>query len=142
MGQRGPVPNLSTDLSRDRDANRGDRAPITKGQARVPVIPEPSEEWHDSARMIWDAALNSGQSDLYQQTDWALLHSLLGDLTRVKNSGRPSGQLLAVIYSTMSSLLLTEGDRRRVRIELENEVDTEDEELDEDVKQRRLRLVG
>jgi hypothetical protein len=57
MGQRGPVPNRSEDLSRDRDANRGDRPPISKGQSRPASVPDPDPEWHRVARMLWDAAL-------------------------------------------------------------------------------------
>jgi hypothetical protein len=32
---------------------------------------------------------------------------------------RPNGQILATIYSTLSNLLIAEGDRRRVRLELQ-----------------------
>lgn len=71
MGQRGLVPNRSEDLSRDRDSDRGDRAPISRGQSRPATIPEPDPEWRRVARMLWDAALTSGQADFYESSDYA-----------------------------------------------------------------------
>lgn len=121
MGVRGPVPNRSDDLSRDRDADRGDRAPITKGKSRPAVIPEPDSGWHPIAKLIWDAACDSGQADFYESSDYAMLFSICDDISYYKSMGKRSGQMLASIYSAISSLLLTEGDRRRLRIELEGE---------------------
>lgn len=121
MGSRGPVPHRSEDLSRDRDANRGGRPDITKGKARPVVWPQPDENWHDIARMLWDACQLSGQADFYQQSDIALLYSLCDDLSHFKDSHKRSGQMLQTIMSSFERLLVAEGDRRRVRVELEVE---------------------
>lgn len=128
MGARGPVPNRSEDLSRERDANRGDRPDISKGTLLPVIIPEPDPEWHPIATMLWESLAASGQSSYYQQSDWAFAYSLCEDLTRYKEplvnkeTGetyfKRSGQMLQAIYSAMSNLLVTEADRRRVRIEL------------------------
>ncbi|WP_444875864.1 phage terminase small subunit [Streptomyces achromogenes] len=40
------------------------------------------------------------------------------DLSYCKKSGKRSGQMLQTIYSAFERLLVAEGDRRRVRIEL------------------------
>lgn len=129
MGSRGPVPNRSNDLSRDRDANRGDRPEITTGTLLPVTIPEPDEDWHPIATMLWESLLESGQSAYYQSSDWAFAYSLCEDLSQYKkplvnqSTGelyfKRSGQMLATIYSAMSNLLVTEGDRRRVRVELQ-----------------------
>lgn len=62
--------------------------------------------------------------DYFQDSDWAYLFSLCDDLSSLKKTrddgGRVNGQILATIYSAFSSLGFTEGDRRRMRIELEN----------------------
>ena len=93
--------------------------------------------------MLWEAAGSSGMADYYQNSDWALLYSLLDDLNDQKRSaereykdergqisyGRVNGQVLAVIYSTMTTLGFTEGDRRRMRVEL-TAPDTEDKNAD------------
>lgn len=137
MGDRGPVPNRSTDLSRERDANRGDRPEITKGTLRPVTIPEADPDWHPIAHMLWEGLIESGQSDWYQQSDWAFAYSLMEDLTRYKEplvnqkTGeeyfKRSGQMLQTIYSAMERLLVTEGDRRRARIELSAPDDSDEE---------------
>lgn len=120
----GRPPNRSDDLSRERDANRRGRAPVTKGLMREVVVPEANPNWHPIARMMYAAAQNSGMLDFYQQTDWAMIYSLMDDLSDMKyrriKYGRVNGQELAVIYSSLSALGFTEGDRRRMRIELES----------------------
>lgn len=128
MGSRGPVPNRSDDLSRDRDANRGDRPEISRGTLLPVVVPDADPEWHPIAHMLWDGLIASGQAAYYQQSDWAFAYSLMEDLTRYKEpsinkktgeiSYYRSGQMLQTIYSAMERLLVTEGDRRRARIEL------------------------
>lgn len=130
------MPNRSEDLSRERDANRGDRPEITKGTLYPVTIPEPDPEWHDIAKMLWDSLAQSGQSAYYQQSDWAFAYSLCEDLSFYKNPlisrdgveyHKRSGQMLQTIYSAMERLLVTEGDRRRVRIELSEPESEEDQ---------------
>lgn len=123
---RGPVPNRSDDLARPRERKGKDIVPVTKGIARPTWIPDPDPGWHPIARQLWDALAVSGQSDFYQQSDWALAFSLCDDLSHYKNSPKRSGQMLQTIYGAMERLLIAEGDRRRVRIELD-EPETENE---------------
>lgn len=128
MGSRGPVPNRSEDLSRSRDAERGDRAPITKGELRpVLDVPAPDEDWHPIAQRLYLSLASSGQSDFYQESDWAFAFSLCDDLSYYKKQGQRSAMMLSSIMSAMSNLLITEADRRRVRIEL-SEPEPEEEE--------------
>ncbi len=115
---RGPVPNRSDDLARPRARKGRDVVPVTKGVARTTTVPEPDAGWHPIARQLWDALAASGQADFYQQSDWAFAFSLCDDLSHYKNSTKRSGQMLQTIYSAMERLLVAEGDRRRVRIEL------------------------
>lgn len=115
----GPVPNRSEDLARPRERRGGDVTPVTKGVAREVKIPNASRDWHPIARKLWDSLKTSGQADFYQNSDWALAYSLCDDLSYYKKSGKRSAQMLQTIYSTMSNLLVTEADRRRVRIELD-----------------------
>lgn len=128
MGARGPVPNRSDDLSRDRDANRGDRPEITKGEL-LPLneVLAPNPDWEPIAIELYESLMRSGQSAFYQDSDMALAWSICDDLSYAKRSKQRSGQLLQTIYSALSNLLVTEGDRRRVRLEL-TAPDTSDEE--------------
>lgn len=132
MGQRGPVPNRDADLSRPRErrgASGGDAGtPATKGLARTFTVPAADPKWHPIALMLWDSLWQSGQTDFYQQSDVAFAYSLCEDLSMYKSPSidrngeeyhKRSGQMLQTIYSAMERLLVTEGDRRRVRVELE-----------------------
>lgn len=124
----GPTRNRSENLSRERDANRPGRPTLTTGVARAVTWPEPKADWHEIAQMVWDAAQNSGQADFYQQSDVAVLYSLMDDLSWYKRPytalddgheyHKRSGQMLQTIMSALKDLLLTEGDRRRLSLEL------------------------
>lgn len=114
----GPVPNRESDLARPRERKGGDQQSVTKGVLRETVIPHADKDWHPIARKLWDGVKTSGQVDFYQNSDWAMLYSLCDDLSHYKKSGKRSGQMLQTIYSAFERLLITEGDRRRVRIEL------------------------
>lgn len=118
MGARGPIPNHSDDLARPRERRGKDEVPVTKGTSRRPTWPHADPEWHKIARELYAACRKSGQADFYQQSDIALLYSLCEDLSVYKKSMKRSGQMLQTIYAALGSLLVTEGDRRRVRIEL------------------------
>lgn len=82
-------------------------------------IPNADRDWHPIAHKLWDSLKGSGQADFYQSSDWAFAFSLCEDLSYYKKSGKRSGQMLQTIYSAFERLLVTEGDRRRVRIELQ-----------------------
>lgn len=114
----GPVPNRSDDVSRERDVNRGDRMPITKGELKPVRIPHADTDWHPIARKFYDSLKTSGQSDYYQNSDWAYAFSLCDDLSVYKKSSKRSSMMLAALMSAMTNLLVTEADRRRARIEL------------------------
>lgn len=114
----GPVPNRSEDLARPRERKGGDAKPVTAGELRAVTIPRADPEWHPIARKIWDGMKTSGQADFYQNSDWAFAYSLMDDLSKQKRSGKPSAVMFQTIYSQLASLGLTEGERRRMRIEL------------------------
>lgn len=115
MGTRGPVPKRSE----SRQRRNTPESTITKavGAERV-TIPPANRDWHPIAKRLWNSMKESGQSKFYEPSDWALAYSLMDDLSYYKNASKRSGQMLASIMASMSSLLLTEGDRRRVQMEL------------------------
>ncbi|MER6231750.1 hypothetical protein ABT169_21745 [Streptomyces sp. NPDC001616] len=89
-------------------------------------VPNADSGWHPIARRLWDSLKTSGQADFYQNSDWAFAYSLCEDLSYYKKSGKRSGQMLQTIYSAFERLLVAEGDRRRVRIELTEPVPEQD----------------
>ncbi|MEX2408861.1 MAG: hypothetical protein WD489_07120 [Rhodovibrionaceae bacterium] len=101
----------------------------------------------------------SGQSRFYEESDWATAYLLAEAISRelkpqpigntedgevVYASLPPKGASLAAWLKAMSSLLVTEGDRRRARLELQapSEVDPQEEAAVADLDEYRKRLGG
>jgi hypothetical protein len=123
----GPVPNRESDLARPRERKGSDQVSVTKGTLRETKVPHADSDWHPIARKLWDGMKSSGQADFFQNSDWAYAYSLMDDLSEYKKSGRRSSQMAQVIYTSLGNLLVTEADRRRIRIEL-HEPDTGEDE--------------
>lgn len=147
MGARGPIPNREDDLARPRERGNASDPGVTRGEL-LPVTwnLDPDEDWHPIAIRLYLSVRTSGQAAFYQDSDWAILWSLCEDLSHYKQGSKGydketgelynkprSGQMLQAIMSQLNSLLLTEGERRRVRIELQ--------EPEEDEGKAKLALV-
>src|SRR5690606_41304052 len=63
----------------------------------------------------------SGQARYYGPSDWEYARLTCHCLDQQAKAARPSGQLLAVLHSMMTDLRISEGARRRVRLEIERE---------------------
>ena len=120
MGARGPVPKRSEERAR---RNKVDTTQVVMtGEVRVP---DPDPNWHPVARMIWDSLPESGQARFYEPSDWAYAYLLMGEISRMKLARRHSAQMLQAVQAGLGDLLLTEGDRRRVRMEIMRQKPTE-----------------
>ncbi|MCX4816764.1 hypothetical protein OG601_47450 [Streptomyces sp. NBC_01239] len=88
--------------------------------ADLPDLPDADPLWHPIAADWYLSLRESGQAAFYQPSDWAVARYAADLMSKVLMSERgPNGQLVAALNSVMSSLLTTEGDRRRARMELE-----------------------
>lgn len=124
----GPVPQREANLARPRSRKGSDQQPVTKGTLKSVTIPAPDPEWHTIATMVWESLATSGQSDFFQNSDWAFAYSLCEELSLYKEPRtnhetgelyhKRSPEMLKALLSGMTNLLMTEADRRRVRIEL------------------------
>jgi hypothetical protein len=97
---------------------------VTKAPSGAPVdlpdLPDADPLWHPIAADWYLSLRESGQAAFYQPSDWAVARYAADLMSKVLMSERgPNGQLVAALNSVMSSLLTTEGDRRRARMELE-----------------------
>jgi len=119
VGVRGPVPERESNLARPRSRKGSDEQETKRGEMRPVRVPRADPDWHPIAKQLYDSLKKSGQADFYQQSDWAYAYSLCDDLSHYKKSKSRSSMMLAALMSAMSNLLVTEGDRRRVRIELQ-----------------------
>ncbi|MGH3585643.1 MAG: hypothetical protein ACRDQ0_04925 [Pseudonocardia sp.] len=121
MGTRGPIPKRSEERRR---VNKDDGPALIQAPAgapdSMPDLPEPDPLWHPIAADWYLSLRESGQSAFYEPSDWAMARYAAHVMSQVLLSERgPNGQLVAALNSVMSSLLTTEGDRRRARMELE-----------------------
>lgn len=130
----GPIPRQEATLARPRERKGSNQQATTKGERRDVLWPPVPSEWGPLARGLYEGARDSGQADFYQQSDVAYLTFVLEEMNRymepitsrvyqdtgevVQIYPKRSGQLFQALHSSMQSLLLTEGERRRVRIEL------------------------
>ena len=134
----GPVPKRS-DQRRRRNKTDIDTAPAVaaSGVVRGPECPD---SLHGLARQWYESLRTSGQSEFYADSDWTSALIIARAIERFEE--RPSAHMLTAILSGFGSLAATEGDRRRLRIELERQTSTDADEdaavvaLDE--YQRRL----
>lgn len=122
MGARGPIGKRSEERMGHR--SKEELASVTKAPSGppedLPDLPEPDELWHPIAADWYLSLQESGQAAFYQPSDWAFARYVAELMSRGLVSDRPpNGQYVAALNSAMSSLLTTEGDRRRARMELE-----------------------
>lgn len=153
MGARGPVPNRDDDLARDRSRKGGESQAATRGVLREVGEHSPNLDWHPIALNAWRSLETSGMADFYQDSDWAYAYFVLDELSSyltpgidraatekaTKEAGEPvtiryperklSGMSFTAIISAMTSLGMTEGDRRRMRVELEAPREEHDAQL-------------
>lgn len=122
MGARGPIGKRSEERMGHR--SKEEKSSITKAPSEppgeLPNLPEPDALWHPIATDWYLSLRDSGQAAFYQPSDWAMARYAAELMSRgLSGDHPPNGQYVAALNSVMSSLLTTEGDRRRVRIELE-----------------------
>lgn len=150
MPERGPIPKRTTQRRRKNKPE----VPAKKSVgARTVPRPRADPKWHPVAKRWFNSLGPSGQSAFYEPSDWATAYAVAEAMSRELNpqpmvvgQGEhahvemvllpPKGASLAAWLKAMTSLMVTEGDRRRARLELERpaaggEVTANVSELDE-----------
>lgn len=126
VGSRGPVGKRLADVQGHKSKAELSPVSLTVVGAQPVVQPEAPDYWCPVAFRLWESMGQSGQSRFYEPSDWAFAWLMMDLVTEYVNDGRPNGQLLGSILSGLTSLLLTEGDRRRAGVELSRAVDESD----------------
>lgn len=138
---RGPVPKRS---DQRRRRNKPD-IPLTKaastGASYGPPLAAGRKHSAPSKR-FYEALRHSGQAQFYEDSDWEYAADVICTALDAYHV-RPSAAMLTALTQAMGPLLITEGDRRRARLELERPVAGAEEEpsdaADLDEHRRRLR---
>ena len=101
------------------------------GEVEIPAV---DEDWHPIARMLFESVSKSGQVIWMEPSDWAALYLMCESISRdlnpqvvgiteegdvVKDTIPLKGASLSSYLKGFAALMMTEGDRRRLRIELE-----------------------
>lgn len=130
MGQRGPVPRRSSERRRrnkDSKTQKVKAAPAASSRTRKPAArvrrPAVSKHWHPIAKSWFTSLGESGQAQFYEPSDWQAARYVAEVMSKQLKAAKPSAQMFAALWSAMTDLLTTEGARRRVRLEIEREVD-------------------
>lgn len=121
MGQYGPIPKRSDQLIRRNIPE----VPVDK-LAALGVVRTPDLEFDDPHPIVVDfyqSLLESAQTKYYEPSDWQYARLALHFADRLLKSNTPNGQILATVTSMLSELLVSEGSRRRVRLEIERNQD-------------------
>jgi hypothetical protein len=118
MGSRGPVPKRSSErIRRNKDEADIDNVEMI-GQVEIPELG--MDDPHPLIVDFYESLKDSGQSKFYEPSDWQFARVTLHFLNE-QIKYKTSGHMMAVISSMLTNLLVTEGDRRRVRLEVERE---------------------
>jgi len=126
VGQRGPVPKRDSERIRRNIPENPTVTVVATGRVDVPELGDISHlgEVHPLVEDMYQSIKDSAATSYYEATDWAYarltMHTLNAELISAKQLGKPIGAMkLTAITGMLSALLLTEGDRRRVRLEIE-----------------------
>lgn len=109
---RGPVPKRSTERRRRNKESQPDFAPAG-GQVTAPAL---RPGLHPLACAWYESLQRSGQARFYEASDWLTAQIIAEAIAQFAQS--PTASMLNTILSGSANLLVTEGDRRRLRLEL------------------------
>ncbi len=119
-GTRGPIGKRDEERIR---RNTPDVPTTTITAIGLVPVPDLGFDAHPLVVDMYESLKDSAQSRYYESSDWAfarLTMYAIDDMLKGKgDEKRISPMMLASVNSMLSSLLVTEGDRRRVRIEIE-----------------------
>lgn len=141
----GPVPK------KDAERRRRNKTPESEGSlSAIPAevvnvddllvgeveIPQPDEDWHPIAIQLYEGQMRSGQVLWMEPSDWAAFYLVCESISRdlnpqvvgiteegevVKDTIPLKGASLSAYLKAFEAHLVSEGARRRLRIELERQ---------------------
>lgn len=125
LGERGPIRKRDDQRVR-RNKDEVETEKVT-AIGLVSIPPLGLDNPHPLVEDLYRSLAESAQSRFYEPSDWQyarltmlLLNDMIG--TRLDKDGKPypiSAVKIQAVNQMMTSLLMTEGDRRRVRLEIE-----------------------
>lgn len=115
----GPPPKRE-DQRRRRNKNPDGLTTVTAAGGKRPKLPRVSPGWHPLMKDWFRSLKESGQSQFYEASDWQTARLLAEIMSQELNSGEPvKAAMLGEFNRAAASLMTTEGERRRLRVELQ-----------------------
>ena len=110
-----PYPKRSSERRRaNKDPN------LEQAEAGSTVTrPPAAEHWHPYVVGMYDALAESGQSQFFESSDWQFAFLLMERMSRLLERDDPAPAAWVGVDRGLARLLVTEGDRRQMRLELE-----------------------
>ncbi len=96
---------------------------------------------HPITADLYQSLRESAQSRYFEPSDWAYARFCLVFADKLLKSQRPSGPVLATVHSMMGDLLVSEGSRRRFRVEVERTSAEDEAEVLDIASLFKLRLA-
>lgn len=119
MGQKGVIPKRSEErIRRNKPDIEITKIPM-QGSVDQPALDIVNP--HPIVTDLWWAMGESGQSKWYEPSDWQYARFILHFANDLLHQSRPNANLLQTVNSALGELLVSEGARRRVRMEIERE---------------------
>jgi hypothetical protein len=116
-GFNGPIPKRDDQrIRRNQPEVQTDKVEMI-GEVEIPDLGLPDP--HHLISDFYASLALSGQARYYEPSDWQFARITLHFLDKLLKSSKPSGQMLATITTSLSNLMVSEGDRRRLRMEVE-----------------------
>lgn len=116
-GLTGPIPKRSEERVRRNTPDVEIDKVTAIGPVKIPPLNIPDA--HPFVTELYEAMKKSAQKRYFEPSDWATAKITLHLLNKMLWNPNPSAMMISAMDTMMSKLLLTEGDRRRVRIEIE-----------------------
>lgn len=128
MAMYGPVPKRSDERIRRNKPDVPIEKLFTDGKVHIPDLG--LDDPHQITVDLYQSLITSAQSKYFEDSDWAYAKFALHFADKLIKAARPSGQVLATVQSMLADLLVSEGARRRFRIEIERTPEPSDETMD------------
>lgn len=132
MGVRGPIGKRDEERIRRNIPENPTETITVIGSVKIPEMGDLSHlgETHPIVEEMYESIKQSAAVKYYEPTDWQFarlaLYTLNQELIAAQHNGKPVGAMkLTAINQMLSALLLTEGDRRRARLEIERVQNTD-----------------
>lgn len=119
MGSRGPIPKpIDERLGHVTKAEEAevDKIPALSGSVAAPEL---GLDLHPLAADWYASLAQSAQARFYEPSDWQVARIIAQSIHDYMADSKRSSMKFAATMAAMTSLLVTEGDRRRVRMEID-----------------------